>query len=131
MRRFGDVISESDSVDVAMAELEPFMDPEIEFVNPLDAVERGTRKGIAGMRTAFENFLAGVGARATIEIEKLESRGDRVYVRARVHARGGASGAEAVGPHTAMICTLRDGRVLRMEWHYDLEAARARFDEEN
>ena len=32
------------------------MDPEIEWVNPEDAIESGTRKGLAGMRTAFENF---------------------------------------------------------------------------
>jgi ketosteroid isomerase-like protein len=126
---FGDVLNRSDSVDAAMAELEPFMDPEIEYINPADAVERGTRKGIPGMRTVFENFVEGAGGEATVELEELEPRGDRVFIKGRVQAKGGASGAEAVGPPVGMIYTFRDGRVLRMEWHYDVAEARARFEQ--
>jgi hypothetical protein len=28
-----------------------------------------------------------------------------------------------------MIYTIRDGRVLRIEWHYDVDKARARFEQ--
>ncbi len=118
------------SVDAVMAELEPFMDPEIEYVNPADAVERGTRKGIAGMRTVLENFIEGAGAEATVELEELEERGERIFTQGRVHAHGGASGAEAVGSPTGAIYTFRDGRVRRIEWHYDIDEARARFEQE-
>ena len=128
VRRFGEVLNQSESVDAAMAELEELMDPEIEYVNPADAIEGGTRKGIAAMRTVFENFLAGAGAGATVELEELEERDDRVFIRGRVHARGESSGAEAIGPPVGMIYTIRNRRVLRIEWHYDVEMARASFE---
>ena len=50
-------------------------------------------------------------------------------LRYRVHARG-ASGAEALGPPMAMLYTFRDGRVLRIEWHYDVDKARASFEQD-
>jgi len=75
-----EVINSSESVDVAMAALDELMHPEIEYVNPEDAIEA-------------------------------------------------SSGAEAVGPPVAAIYTIRDGRmILRIEWHYDLDEAVARFE---
>jgi len=130
VRSVVDVINGSESVDAAMAALEGLMHPEIEYVNPKDAIEGGTRTGVAGMRTVLENFIAGAGGGATIELEQVEERGDRVFSRGRVHARGTSSGAEAVGPPTASIYTLRDGRVLRIEWHYDVAEARTRFEQD-
>jgi ketosteroid isomerase-like protein len=129
VRRSVEVINRTESVDAAMAELEELMHPEIEFVNPEDAIERGTRRGMAGMRTALENFIAGAGGGATFEIEEIRERGERVFSVARLHARGAASGAEASGPPTGTIYTIRDGRILRIEWHYDVDEARARFDQ--
>ncbi len=130
MRCFGEVMNQADSVDGVMAEFEQFMDPEIEFVNPADAIEGGTRKGIAGMRIAIENFVSGAGAGATVELDQLEQRGDRVFVQGRVHVKGEASGAEVVGPPVGSIYTFRDGRILRIEWHYDVAKARAAFDQD-
>ena len=129
VRSVVDVINGSDSVDTAMAGLDGLMHPEIEYVNPEDAIEGGTRTGVAGIRTVLENFIAGAGGGATIEIEQVEERGDRVFSRARVHARGTSSGAEAVGPPTAAIYTIREGRILRIEWHYDVAEARTRFEQ--
>jgi ketosteroid isomerase-like protein len=128
VRRYGEVINRSESVDAVMAELEDLIHPEIEWVNPEDAIEGGTRKGLAGMRTALENFFDGAGRAATVEIEEVHERGDRVFVRLRVHARGAASGAEAVGPPVGQVYTIRDGRVFRMEWHYDVDKALAEFE---
>ena len=122
-------MNQGESVDAVMAELEQFMDPEIEWVNPADAIEGGIRKGIAGMRIVFENFVSGAGAGATVELDELEQRGDRVFIQVRAHVKGAASGAEVVGPPVGMIYTFRDGRVLRIEWHYDVAKARAAFDE--
>jgi ketosteroid isomerase-like protein len=127
VRRAYEVINRSESVDAAMAELEGLMHPEIEFVNPEDAIEGGTRKGLAGMRTALQNFFAGAGSRATMELEQVQARGDRVFVRLRVHARGASSGAEAVGPPVGLVYTIRHGRAFRIEWHYDVEKALAEF----
>lgn len=131
IRRWIEVVNRAESVDTAMAEVEELMDPEIEWVNPADAIEGGTRRGFSGMRTVFENFATGAGTGATIELEESEERGDRVFAQTRVHAQGTASGAAVVGPPTGAIYTLRAGRVLRIEWHYDVAEARARFEEES
>ena len=45
VRRIYDVINRSDSVHEVMEELGELLDPEVEFVNPPDAIERGTRRG--------------------------------------------------------------------------------------
>ena len=127
-RRAYEVISRSESVDAVIAGVEELIDPEVEFVNPADAIEGGTRKGLAGMRTVFENFFAGAGNRATFELEQVLERGERVFVRARVHAKGSASGAEAVGPRIGIIHTFRDGRILRMEWQFNPDEALAEFE---
>jgi ketosteroid isomerase-like protein len=131
VRRVAEVLNTCKSVDDAIATgVEELWDPEIEFVNPEDAIERGTRKGVAGMRTVLENFIAGAGAGATIEFEELQERGERVFARYRVHAVGAASGVEALGPPLGMVYTFREGRILRMEWHYDVEKARASFEQD-
>ena len=76
VRRVVEVVNRCNSVEEAIATgVEELWDPEIEYVNPEDAVERGTRKGVAGMRTVLENLLAGAGAGATSELEELQERG--------------------------------------------------------
>jgi ketosteroid isomerase-like protein len=129
VRRALEVINHSESVDAAMAALEELIHPEIEFVNPEDALERGTRTGTAGMRTALENFYAGAGGGATFELEQIRERGERVFTLARLQARGTSSGVEALGPSTGAIHTIRDRRVSRIEWHYDVDEALARFEQ--
>jgi SnoaL-like protein len=92
--------------------------PEIEFVNPEEAIEGGTRQGLAAIRTVVENFFDGAGRAATIELEQVYERGNRVLARFRIHARGSSSGAEAVGPPGGLVGTIRDGQVFRIEWQY-------------
>jgi ketosteroid isomerase-like protein len=128
VRRWSEVINRSESVDAVMAELEDLTHPEIEYVNPEDAIEGGTRKGLAGMRTVQENMFAGAGRAATVELEELYERGERVLVRLRVHAR--VRGAEAVGPPVGVLFTFRDGRVLRIEWHYWTDETLYEFERE-
>jgi ketosteroid isomerase-like protein len=65
-RRAFEAMNRSESADAVMAELEELMDPEIEWVNPEDGIESGTRKGLAGMRTALENFYEGAGRRGDV-----------------------------------------------------------------
>jgi len=128
VRRTCEVMNRSESVDAVMAELEELMDPEIEWVNPEDAIESGTRKGLAGMRTALENFYEGAGGGATWELEEVQERGERVFTRARLHVKGASSGAEAVGPPIGAVSTIRDGRVIRVGWHFDPHEAFAEFE---
>jgi hypothetical protein len=109
VRRFIEVVNRSESVDEAMAEFEDLLHPEIEFVNPAEAIEGGTRVGLAGIRTAAENFVEGAGRAATVQLEQVYERDERVLVRFRIHARGASSGAEAVGPPGSILFTIRDG----------------------
>ena len=129
MRRVADVLNTCKSVDEAIATgVEELWDPEIEFINPEDAIERGTRRGAEGMRTVLANFIEGAGAEATIELDELEERSNRVFVRYRINARG-ASGVEVVSPPLGMVYTIRDGRILRIEWHNDVDQARSSFEQ--
>ena len=118
LRRWNEALNRNESVDAVMAELKDLIHPEIEWVNPEEAIEGGTRQGLAGIRTAIENFFDGAGRAATIELEQVYERGNRVLARLRVHARGSSSGAEAVGPPVCLVVTIRDGQVLRIEWRY-------------
>ena len=130
VRRVVEVLNTCESVEEVIASgVEQSWDPEIEFVNPEDAVERGTRKGAAGMRTVLENFRAGLGAGATVELEDLQERGDRVFVLFRIRTRGGASGIEVLGRPLGMLFTIRAERILRIEWHNDVDTARASFEQ--
>ena len=69
-------------------------------------------------------------AGATVELDDLEECADRVFVQLPAHVKGAASGAEVLGPPVGMIYTFRDGRVLKIEWHYDVAKARAAFDQD-
>jgi ketosteroid isomerase-like protein len=130
VRRIFEVVNTCESVDEAIATgVEELWDPEIEFVNPEDAIERGTRKGHAGMRTVLKNFIEGAGGGATLELEQVRERGERVFTITRIQARGTSSGVEALGPPTGAIYTIRHGRVSRIEWHYDVDEALARFEQ--
>lgn len=127
-RRSWDAISRSSSADEVMAEIGVLLHPECEWVNPADALERGTRRGHDGVKLAFENLFAGVGPDAVFEIDRLIERGDKVFVVARIRARGASSGIAVEGPVTGAILTFRDSLIYRMEWYWDQNEALARFE---
>ena len=128
-RRTIEIVNSSGSADEAMAGLEPHLHPDIEWVNPEDAIEGGTRRGLTGMRLMFDNFFAGFGGASTTDVEEVESRGDRALVVGRPHVRGESSGADVLGPQVGLIFTIGNGLIARIEWHYDVHEARARFEE--
>jgi ketosteroid isomerase-like protein len=90
------------------------LDPEIEYVNPQDAVEPGTRRGIDEFTSAIERVLEG-WATWQMEPERFESVEDQVAVVLRYSARGRSSGVNVEGRESA-LWTLRDGRVIRYAW---------------
>ena len=128
-RRAIEIVDSSGSADEAMAGLGPHLHPDIEWVNPEDAIEGGTRRGLTGMRLMFENFFAGFGAASTTDVEEIEERGDRALVVSRPQMRGESSGADVAGPQVGIIFTLADGLITRIEWHYDVDEARVRFEQ--
>ena len=90
------------------------MDPEIEWVNPPDAVEPGTRRG----REGFEGAQSSVGrAYSSIgfDIERQLEVGEMVGVIVEMLYRGRGSGIE-VPERLGMAFTFRDGKVVRFEW---------------
>ena len=112
-----------------MADIGELLHPEVEFVNPPDALETGTRRGADGVQLALGNYLAGVGD-ADFEIEQVIERGDKVYARGRLHGIGVSRGLDIPGGGTAAIYSFRDGLIYRMEWYWDERKALAKFEDE-
>jgi ketosteroid isomerase-like protein len=97
------------------------LDPEIEWVNPPDAIERGTRRGIEAFSDAADavsDTFEGVG----VDIDEILDAGDEVVVLATLHGRGRGSGAD-VERRQGYVWTLRDGKAIRFQWFNDPDAA--------
>jgi ketosteroid isomerase-like protein len=92
------------------------LDPEIEYVNPVGAVEPGTRRGLEAFHQAVQKVIEGWET-WQMEPEAFESAGDQVAVVVRYRARGRESGVEVEGRESA-LWTLRDGRVVRYAWFH-------------
>jgi ketosteroid isomerase-like protein len=106
---------------------EGLLDADIEYVNPPDAVEPGTRRGLEAFARAVAKTLEGWET-WQMELEHAESEGDDVAVVVSYRARGRASGLEVVGRESA-LWTVRGGRVARYAWfHGEDDARRAMRD---
>jgi ketosteroid isomerase-like protein len=97
--------------------------PDIEWVNPEDAVETGIRRGIDAFDLAARS-VDDTFAHARIEIEELVEAGDRVVVIGTLQIRGSGSGVE-LGRRQGYVWTLRDGKAIRFEWFNDPDRALA------
>jgi uncharacterized protein len=97
------------------------VDPEVEFVNPEDAIDQGTRRGHEGMRAAFEG-LSVAFEEYHHEPNDFIPVGDKIVVSVTFRARGRESGAE-LRHEEAHLLSVRDGLVVRFEWFRDLPAA--------
>jgi ketosteroid isomerase-like protein len=97
---------------------------DVEYVNPPDAVEPGTHRGLAGWRLAIgrvnESFdVIGMDVQRVIEL------GDRCVTLVNFRIRGRSSGVEGAREQ-GMIFTVREGKIARFEWcssHEDTLAA--------
>jgi len=107
-------------------ELSPrFLVAEVEWVNPDDAVEPGTRTGVESFNEAIRSvFHAWEDLR--FEADRVIDSGDEVVALGQVGGRGRATGIEVAQPH-GQVWAFRDGRVVPMRWcnsHWEtLEAA--------
>jgi len=89
------------------------LDPDIEYVNPPDAVEPGTIRGAASfgrIRDAYDDVR--------IEPQELIDAGEEVVVIATVHATGRGSGVP-IEWHHGYIWTIRGDRAVRFRWFND------------
>jgi ketosteroid isomerase-like protein len=90
------------------------LDPDIEWVNPSDAIERGTRTGIEAFTAIIEELDDTIGD-FRMDVERFIDAGDRVAVIATMRGRGSASGVQIENRHGA-VWTIRDGKAVRFRW---------------
>ena len=98
-----------------------FATPDIEYVNPPEAVEHGIRRGpaevVAALRNSSELFDS-----SRHELHQLFDGGDAVVAAVSFWTRSRRSGIELV-QEEAHTWTFRDGRIVGFEWGRDLGAA--------
>jgi ketosteroid isomerase-like protein len=93
------------------------LDEEVEWVNPPDAVETGTRRG----REAFLRASRSTGEafdETQVVPQKWIDAGDQVVLLCDWVVRGRASGLERRQPQ-GHVWTLRDGKAIRFAWFND------------
>jgi ketosteroid isomerase-like protein len=98
---------------------------DVEWVNPPDAVEPGTRQGPDSFNEAIKSVFDAWGE-VRFETERVIEHGDDVVALGAVRGRGRGTGIEGARPH-GEIWTFREGKVVRMRWFHScaeaLEAA--------
>jgi ketosteroid isomerase-like protein len=97
------------------------MNPNIEWVNPEDAVEPGTRRGFGDYQGALRRVRE-VFREAEIEVDRLVTSGDRVATSVRMHVHLDTSGMDTT-VRQSHLWTFRDGKATRFEWSTDPEHA--------
>jgi ketosteroid isomerase-like protein len=102
------------------------MHPEIEWVNPPNAVEPGTRQGRESVEAA-QSAVVGAYSSIGIEVERQVELGDSAGLIVEMIYRGRGSGIE-VRQRMGFVFTIRDGRITRFEWSNDPEALIERFE---
>jgi ketosteroid isomerase-like protein len=95
---------------------------DVEWVNPDDAVEPGSRHGPDGFNDAIRSIFEGWDV-SRFEPDKVFGKGDDLIALGRLRTQG-RSGVELSRPH-AQIWTFRDGRLSRMRWFQTHEEALA------
>jgi ketosteroid isomerase-like protein len=88
--------------------------PDVEWVNPPDAIETGTRQGEEGFQEAQSAFTRAYSS-VEFHVERRVERGDAVGLIVESVLHGRMSGIE-VRQRQGMLFTIRDGKVARFEW---------------
>ena len=86
---------------------------DVEWVDPHDAVERGSHHGPAGFNEAIRSIFEGWDD-SRFEPERVFGQGDDVIALGQLRTRARA-GLELTRPH-GQIWTFRDGRLARLRW---------------
>ena len=101
-----------------------FVDPEFEVTTPPEfTVEPSTYRGHDGLRRYFDSFYE-VMEEVRFEPEEFIAAGEQVVVPMRLVARGRGTGIEA-DQRLVQVCTLRDGKILRIDIYATREEALA------
>jgi ketosteroid isomerase-like protein len=97
------------------------LDPDIEYVNPVGAIEPGVRRGLPAFTAAIEELFEGWSA-WKMEPEQFHDVEDQVAVVVRYEATARTSGVRIEGRESALL-SLRAGRIVRYEWFHGPEDA--------
>lgn len=123
-----DGVERGEDVDEIVARVADWVDPQLEYVNPPDAIEGGTRHGLDGLVTVAKNSReAGIHR---WEARDITAGGDSVACRVRLYMVGTSSGAETQRDSSA-LATIRDGRIAKLEWFFDENEAHRRLAPEH
>jgi ketosteroid isomerase-like protein len=114
-------IYEEGLIDRDQAAVLELATPDIEYVNPPEAIEPGIRRGPVEVAKAMRSFAEFFDS-SRHELHELFDRGDAVVAAVSCYTRGRGSDREIVHEE-AHTWTLRDGRIARFEWGRDLGAA--------
>jgi ketosteroid isomerase-like protein len=95
--------------------------PDIEYVNPPNAVEPGVRRGLAEVVQAMQRF-AEVWSESRHELHELFDCGDAVVAAVSWYTRSRGSEIELTQAE-AHTWAFREGRIARFEWGKDLRQA--------
>jgi ketosteroid isomerase-like protein len=87
---------------------------DIEYVNPPDALEPGTRRGTEGWRVAMRGLGESFELQG-IDVQRVLEAGDRVALLVTFRIRGRTSGIDA-HQEQGYVFTVRDGKATRFEW---------------
>ena len=101
-------------------------DPEIEWVEDPTRADARTYRGHDGVRASWERWLENFEEYG-LEVDSISDHGDRVLVTGAERGRGRASGAD-VSARVWVVCTFRDGKILRYEEFYDEQGAVAALE---
>ena len=88
--------------------------PDVEWVNPAEAVEPGTRRGPEEFNRAVANVFAAWDD-VRFETERVIGNGDDVVALGRLHGHIHGPGMAVESPH-GQVWSFRDGLVVRMRW---------------
>ena len=94
---------------------------DIEWVNPSDALEGGTRTGIEAFTSITEELDDTIGE-FRMDVERFIDAGDRVVVIATMRGQGSASGIDVERRHGS-VWTIRDGKAVRFQWFHKPDEA--------
>ena len=95
--------------------------PDVEFVNPPEAVEPGVRRGIPELAHALQSVTESFDS-TQHELLDLSDAGGSVVAWLNFRTRSGGSETEVV-QQEAHTWTFRAGKVVRFEWGRDRAAA--------
>jgi ketosteroid isomerase-like protein len=112
---------ESGAVDGNFDALRQVLDPEAVYVNPPEAVDPGTRRGVDEVMAAVVSVSTSFEA-TDHQLRELFDAGEAVVAFVTALAWGRDSGAQ-VTQEEAHTWTFRDGKVISFEWSRDLPGA--------